>query len=132
MTSTVDNPLRYRRYVWRGWKRLIHKIVSFGIPYSDGDHTLVPVQYANGEYGVLVGSTTIIHGHLITHARELRAFVNEECTDMIRDSKGLPEVLAVLSDCYKIGVTDGTFEHEVYIRRRRDALASEQVVILVH
>lgn len=129
MLKASENPVRAgETKIWLGLWRWFKTVTSVGIPVEIEERLLVPVQFADGEYGILLVRERMRFNGVTYPVAEIVEPENQECRDAIRHAQGMPEVLAVLSECYRIGVTDGSVDQLVYIRRGKHCLVCEQVV----
>lgn len=117
-------------FVWRGWGKGFSHVKEVGEVAKDGAASLVPVRYTSGQHGVFVDKPLFcLFGWELSILRELRPD-KPACRDAIRYSSGMPEVIAILGDCYKIGVNEGEVEEIVFVRRGAHSVIHEQVVVI--
>lgn len=116
--------------IWRGWTQGFAYVEKEGIAVTDGARTLVPVRYSNGEHAILFEKPVFVFfGETISAPAELCPEACA-CREAIAHSTGMPEVIAILDGCYKIGVTQQGFDQLVFVRRSKDSIAHEYVVAI--
>lgn len=113
--------------MWRGWE-LPGIVAKIGVPVEDEDMVLVPVQYVGASYAIIRARALYKIGKtVIPYYTELRP-ANPRCMTRIRESGSMPQIVAIQSGCYQIGVTEDDLEQVVYVRRHKHSIVSEQVI----
>jgi hypothetical protein len=129
MFTKEENPIAPDFAVWRGLWRGFGRVAEVGEPHEYPDGLLVPVRYTNGQYAVLAVSR-VVEGkrYDLCHCEEVRSY-NKECDDAIRYARGIPSIIHVFAESYKIGVTDGSEDLIVWVKSYPESIVHEHVVL---
>lgn len=129
MVKKSENPLPQGRMLWRGFWRWFGTVREIGEAAECAEGLLVPVRYASGECAVILVTERMKYNGLEVYEYKELHPENGECADAIRYSRGIPSIIHVFEESYKIGVTNGSDDLVVWVKRSPHSIVHEYVTL---